>query len=77
MKTLADDTFEVLGLEPGHPRQCDLRPQGRRLVGSVVIKDEDFKADEPLVVRLERAGSIKGRLVDEDGLPLAGARLRP
>ena len=28
-----------------------------------------------MVVRLEPAGSMKGRLVDEDGVPLAGIRL--
>ena len=47
----------------------------RRLVGSVIIKGEDSASDEPLVVRLDRPGSIKGRLVDEDGLPVAGATL--
>ena len=58
---------------PDHPRQLIFAHKGRRLVGSVIIKDEDTQGDAPLVVRLERAGSIKGRLVDEDGLPLAGA----
>ena len=48
----------------------------RRLVGSVIIKERGrSRRAAPLVVRLERAGSIKGRLVDEDGLPLAGATL--
>ncbi len=47
----------------------------RRLVGSVIIKGEDSRGDEPLVVRLDRPGSIQGRLVDEDGLPVAGATL--
>src|SRR5262249_44578035 len=32
-------------------------------------------SDEPLVVHLRRAGMIKGRLVDEDGIPVGGARL--
>jgi RNA polymerase sigma factor (sigma-70 family) len=75
IKTLTDDTFEVLGLEPGRPRLVVFAHQGRRLVGSVVLTDKDLESDEPLVVRLLPAGSIKGRLVDEDGLPLAGARI--
>ena len=77
MKTLADETFEVRGLEPDHPRQLIFAHKGRRLVGSVIIKGEDSQSDEPLVVRLDRPGSIKGRLVDEDGLPMAGATLGP
>lgn len=44
-------------------------------MGSILIKDEDLKTDTSLVVRLELAGSIKGRLVDEDGVPMAGIRL--
>ena len=44
--------------------------------GSVVLKDEDIKTDAPLVVRMERAGSVKGRLVDDDGLPLCGGQAR-
>ena len=47
--------------------------KGRRLVGSVIIKGKDSHSDEPLVVRLDRPGLLKGRLVDEDGLPMAGA----
>ena len=75
IKTLADDSFEVLGLERGRPRLVVFAHQARRLVGSVVINEDNLNADAPMVVRLVPAGSIKGRLVDEDGLPLAGARL--
>jgi hypothetical protein len=75
VETLADDTFEARGLEPGQPRLLAFAHQGRRLVGSLLIKDEDLKSDAPLEVRLGPGGILKGRLVDEDGLPLAGAKL--
>ena len=68
-------TFEVHGLEPGYPRQVIFAHKGRRLVGAVTLKDEDLKSEAPLEVRLGPPCSVKGRLVDEDGLPLAGATL--
>ena len=68
-------TFEVRGLEPGHPRQVIFAHKERRLVGAVILKDEDLKSEATLEVRLGPPGSVKGRLVDEDGLPLAGATL--
>ncbi len=73
--TLADDRFEVHGMEPSHPRLVIFAHRDRQLVGSVVLKIEDPKTDSPLEVRLGPAGSIKGRLVDEDGFPLANATL--
>jgi RNA polymerase sigma factor (sigma-70 family) len=75
MKTLSDDTFEARGLEPERPRQLIFAHKGRRLVGSVILQADDIKSDKPLVVRLDRPGTVKGRLVDEDGLPMAGASL--
>jgi hypothetical protein len=74
-RTLADDTFEVLGLNSAHPRVVIFGHKELKLVGWAVVKPEDFRADAPMVVHLQRAGAIKGRLVDEDGLPLAAARL--
>jgi RNA polymerase sigma factor (sigma-70 family) len=75
MKTLAGDTFEVRGLEPDYPRQLIFAHEGRRLVGSVIIQGKEAASAVPLVVRLDRPGAIQGRLVDEDGLPVAGATL--
>ncbi len=73
---LADDTFEVLGLEPGLPRQLVFAHKDRGLVGSIFIKGEDINNDTPLEVRLDVPGSVKGRLVDEEGIPLSGAKLK-
>jgi RNA polymerase sigma factor (sigma-70 family) len=68
-------TFEVRGLEPGHPRLLIFTHKDRKIVGSVVLKDEDMKSTTPLEVKLVPAGAVTGRVVDEDGQPLAGARL--
>jgi RNA polymerase sigma factor (sigma-70 family) len=75
IKTLPDETFEVHDLEPGFPRQLIVAHKERWLVGAVILKDEDFKSEATLEVRLGPPGRVKGRLVDEDGLPLAGATL--
>jgi RNA polymerase sigma factor (sigma-70 family) len=75
IESLDSDSFEVFGLEPGRPRLVIFAHKDLGLVGSVVLKDGDAKSQAPLLVRMERAGSIKGRLVDEDDQPLAGAKL--
>ncbi len=49
--------------------------KARKLVGAAVLKDEDLKSTTPLEVKLVPAGAITGRLVDDDGLPWAGATL--
>jgi RNA polymerase sigma factor (sigma-70 family) len=76
VQTLDTDSFEVHGLERGDPRLILFAHRDLHLVGSVVLKDGEITSDKPLVVRMERAGSIKGRLVDEDGQPLSGAKLQ-
>jgi hypothetical protein len=72
---LVDDTFEARALEQGCARQLIFAHQASRLVGSIVIAAEDGGNATPIEVRLVPAGTVKGRLVDEDGLPLAGTRL--
>jgi RNA polymerase sigma factor (sigma-70 family) len=74
-RALDADTFEVGGLEPGHPRLLVFTHGARKLVGAAVLKDEDLKSNAPLEVKLFPAGAITGRLVDDDGLPWAGATL--
>ncbi len=75
-RPLDADTFEVGGLEPGHPRLLVFTHKARKLVGAAVLKDEDLKSTAPLEVKLVPAGAITGRLIDDDGLPWAGATLR-
>ncbi len=74
-RALDADTFEVGGLEPGHPRLLVFTHKARKLVGAAVLKDEDLRSNAPLEVKLLPAGAIIGRLLDEDGLPWAGATL--
>jgi RNA polymerase sigma factor (sigma-70 family) len=74
-RALDTDTFEVGGLEPGHPRLVVFTHRARKLVGAIVLKDEDLKSNAPLEVKLVPVGAITGRLLDDDGLPLAGATL--
>jgi len=70
--TQKGDEFEVLGVEPGKPRLvCFLEPK-LKLAGSVVIRGDE-KA--PIIVKLQPAASVKGRLVDVDGEPVKQARL--
>jgi hypothetical protein len=75
-RALDADTFEVGGLEPGHPRLLVFTHRARKLVGAAVLKDEDLKSNAPLEVKLFPAGAIAGRLLDDDGLPWAGATLK-
>ena len=75
-RALDADTFEVGGLEPGHPRLLVFTHKARKLVGAAVLKDEDLKSTAPLEVKLLPVGAIAGRLLDDDGLPWAGATLR-
>ena len=75
-ETLDADTFEVGGLEPGHSRQVVFTHSGRKLAGAVVLPGEVLNTSTPMEVKLLPAGAITGRLVDDGGSPLAGAKLR-
>ena len=74
-RSLEGDAFEVLGLKPGTPRLIVFGHEERGLVGWASVTKEDRKPSETLVVRLEPIATIKGRLVDEDGLPMASSGL--
>jgi RNA polymerase sigma factor (sigma-70 family) len=72
--TIDGARFEVQGLRPDETRLVEFRHEGLGVGGSVIVSGSDL-ADMPLVVKLARYGSISGRLLDEDGLPLRGARV--
>ncbi|MHC5544762.1 carboxypeptidase-like regulatory domain-containing protein, partial [Singulisphaera rosea] len=71
-----ESIVEARGLEASHPRQLIFTHKSRKLAGSIVSRAEDLKSTEPLDVKLAPAGTITGKLVDEDGRPWAGAKLQ-
>jgi len=75
LKTLDGDSFEAHGLNPEFPRPILFAHQGRKLTGHIDLQGDPSPNPEPVEVVLHPAGTVKGRLVSEDGLPLAGLRL--
>ena len=70
----ADGKFELKGYDAKSPRHVYVADPKNNLAGHVVVSGEP-PAD--LIVELEPAGEVKGRLVDEDGAPLANGQLVP
>src|SRR5262249_3823166 len=68
----ATDTCVVYHLQPGKPRLLAFHQPSRRLLGTLRLKGDEKQA----VVKLGPAGTVKGRLVDEDGRPLGGGTVR-
>jgi protocatechuate 3,4-dioxygenase beta subunit len=65
-------TIEVHGLDPSRPRRVTLTHEGRNLVASLHLKGDEAG---PLTVRLQPAGAVTGRIVDDDGRPRGGLSL--
>jgi hypothetical protein len=70
---LPSGEFTAVGLHPGRPRQLLFLHEGKNLAGSLVVRGDE---KGPLSVKLQPAGTITGRLVDEAGRPRVGATLR-
>ncbi|WP_425398743.1 M56 family metallopeptidase [Aeoliella sp.] len=66
--------FTLLGYSPDKPRHLYVANLDHSLAAYVLLEGE--QPDE-LVVQLQAAGHVRGRLVDEDGAPLANCRLIP
>jgi RNA polymerase sigma factor (sigma-70 family) len=70
---IAKDTCSAYHLQPGKARLLVFHDPVRKLFGVLRLKGDE---KEKVVVKLGPAGSVKGRIVGEDGRPLAGATVR-
>ncbi len=71
-KVLADDTFTAVGLNPNQTRRLAFAHAGRKLAGSITVRGDEAG---PVTVRLQAMATLSGRLLDEDGKPLADAQV--
>jgi hypothetical protein len=67
---ISESSCTVYALDPTQPRQLVVYHAGRKLAGKLTVRGDE---KEPPVVKLTPVGSVTGRVLDGDGLPLAGA----
>ena len=72
-RTLATADFTAEALDPARPHYLLARHDGRRLAGACTAAGEEA---EPITLKLEAWGTVTGRLLDADGLPMAGVQVR-
>jgi RNA polymerase sigma factor (sigma-70 family) len=70
--SLKDDVFTASVLDPGRPRTVSFVHKESKLVGHVVLRGDE---KGPVTVRMDPWGVLTGRLVGDDGKPVAGVRL--
>lgn len=66
------DTITAINVEPESERLVVAMHHERKLVGATTVKEADAKP----VVTLGSGGTVKGRVVDDDGKPLAGIAIK-
>jgi len=62
----ASSSFEVHALDPTKPRRVVVMHEGRKLIGSAVLKGD---GSGPVTIKLQPWGSVAGRIVDDEGRP--------
>jgi beta-lactamase regulating signal transducer with metallopeptidase domain/5-hydroxyisourate hydrolase-like protein (transthyretin family) len=70
-RTIDEPTFDVTNLAPGETRRLMFRDDKRKLGLITQIKADDPRP-QPIVIRLQAVGTLKGRLLSPDGTPAAG-----
>jgi RNA polymerase sigma factor (sigma-70 family) len=68
--TLTGSTFTVQAVLPDDRRTVAAFHSQKKLAGSIVVRGNE---KEPLILRLSKWGAITGRVVNKDGVPIAGA----
>ncbi len=68
----SSDRFEVHALEPGKLRRVVVMHQGRKLIGSILLKGTEAG---PITIQLQPWGSVAGRIVNDEGKPRKGMLL--
>jgi protocatechuate 3,4-dioxygenase beta subunit len=71
---LHDSVFMLSGVGP-HELKALLITQAQRHLGKVFVYRNDAKVPRPLTVTLEPCATVKGRLVDEEGVPFRNLNL--
>ena len=64
----------VYGLDPEFPRLVMLFHDKRNMAATLTLRGDE---KEPVVARLLPAGTIVGRLLDDEGKPVVGVRIKP
>jgi hypothetical protein len=71
-QTTSEPTFEVANLSPGEVRTITFHHEARKL-GCVMRLKADEAGPQPISVRLQPVGTLKGRLLHPDGAPATGS----
>src|SRR5262249_7840873 len=72
-ETLKGSEFTVRGLNPRANRPVVFSHKEKNL--GCLVKEWSRAASGPLTVKLQPCGSLAGRIVDQDGQPVAGLRI--
>jgi hypothetical protein len=59
-------SVEVHGLDPSKPRRVVVMHEGRKLIGTALVKGTETG---PVTIKLQPWGSVAGRIVDDEGRP--------
>ena len=71
-RPLPSAVFEVHALGSTDKRGLLFYHEAKQLAGAYIFKPDE---EGPVTIRLEPCGTLTGRLVDEGGVPQAGAQL--